>query len=473
VGETPAGTLAEPQPESVGEAAPAVEPSSAPAEVSDAKAPPPPAAVAVTQPRAQPPQPAPAPAEASFWDSVPLSLVGLAIGVPVLLLLLALLILRRRRHLEEEALPTTGFAEEPSPPVAARAPRPGAAETGVPGPAGAGTLVTSELSAPYSSFSELEEETGEADVISEADVYIAYGRYREAEALLSGEISGAPERMDLKLKLAEAYLGARNTEALEGLLGELHAAGAERRYPEQWQRLSSMAEELSGAAPSAPAPAKRAPGDARPPVEPASEPSLEPDSELDFGSLLGGEGTSIQPAASAPRSSAPPSGRGAAESPSAMPLGEGLRLDLEDLDVADSQLRMPEEEVSVGGEPSELEQRLAAFGDLDSFRLDFEETQAAEPVSEEVIAKPSSSGLSLDSLDITPVGKDSIASDVLSSQWQMDSGLWDEVATKIDLARAYIEMEDADAARVILEEVAAEGNDEQRAEAREMLSRLE
>jgi pilus assembly protein FimV len=82
-------------------------------------------------------------------------------------------------------------------------------------------------------------------------------------------------------------------------------------------------------------------------------------------------------------------------------------------------------------------------------------------------------GVTLDSLDITPVGKDSVASDVLSSQWQMDSGLWDEVATKIDLARAYMEMEDPEAARVILEEVVAEGNDEQKAEAKEMLSRLD
>jgi pilus assembly protein FimV len=77
-----------------------------------------------------------------------------------------------------------------------------------------------------------------------------------------------------------------------------------------------------------------------------------------------------------------------------------------------------------------------------------------------------------ESLDILPAGKDSLASDVLSSQWQMDSGLWDEVATKLDLARAYVEMEDPDAARLILEEVAQEGTPDQKAEAKEMLARL-
>ncbi|SEQ63869.1 pilus assembly protein FimV [Pseudomonas sp. NFACC02] len=48
----------------------------------------------------------------------------------------------------------------------------------------------------------------------------------------------------------------------------------------------------------------------------------------------------------------------------------------------------------------------------------------------------------------------------------------DEAATKLDLARAYIEMGDADGARDILDEVVAEGDDGQKTEAREMLSRL-
>jgi pilus assembly protein FimV len=48
----------------------------------------------------------------------------------------------------------------------------------------------------------------------------------------------------------------------------------------------------------------------------------------------------------------------------------------------------------------------------------------------------------------------------------------DEAATKLDLARAYIEMGDADGARDILDEVVVEGDDGQKTEAREMLSRL-
>ena len=48
----------------------------------------------------------------------------------------------------------------------------------------------------------------------------------------------------------------------------------------------------------------------------------------------------------------------------------------------------------------------------------------------------------------------------------------DEVATKLDLARAYIDMGDHDGARDILDEVVKDGDDTQRGEAQEMLSRL-
>jgi pilus assembly protein FimV len=68
--------------------------------------------------------------------------------------------------------------------------------------------------------------------------------------------------------------------------------------------------------------------------------------------------------------------------------------------------------------------------------------------------------------------EDSISSDVLSSQWRMDSGLWDEAGTKMDLARAYIEMDDPDAARAILDEVVLEGSESQRAEASALLAKL-
>ena len=48
----------------------------------------------------------------------------------------------------------------------------------------------------------------------------------------------------------------------------------------------------------------------------------------------------------------------------------------------------------------------------------------------------------------------------------------DEVATKLDLARAYIDMGDAEGAKEILGEVSEEGNDDQKKEAQQLLQSI-
>ncbi|HSX72158.1 MAG TPA: FimV/HubP family polar landmark protein, partial [Pseudomonas sp.] len=48
----------------------------------------------------------------------------------------------------------------------------------------------------------------------------------------------------------------------------------------------------------------------------------------------------------------------------------------------------------------------------------------------------------------------------------------DETATKLDLARAYIDMGDSEGARDILDEVIAEGSEGQQQEARDLISKL-
>lgn len=49
---------------------------------------------------------------------------------------------------------------------------------------------------------------------------------------------------------------------------------------------------------------------------------------------------------------------------------------------------------------------------------------------------------------------------------------WDETATKLDLARAYIDMGDGEGARSILEEVMAEGNEQQKKQAADLVSQI-
>ncbi|SDX84934.1 pilus assembly protein FimV [Nitrosomonas halophila] len=62
------------------------------------------------------------------------------------------------------------------------------------------------------------------------------------------------------------------------------------------------------------------------------------------------------------------------------------------------------------------------------------------------------------------------SSSTTAEDYPVDEDLqWREVATKIDLAKAYLEMDDKEGAKEILEEVLAEGDSEQQAKARSML----
>jgi pilus assembly protein FimV len=48
----------------------------------------------------------------------------------------------------------------------------------------------------------------------------------------------------------------------------------------------------------------------------------------------------------------------------------------------------------------------------------------------------------------------------------------DEIGTKLDLARAYMDMGDHDGTRDILDEVLADGNDDQKQEANDLMQKL-
>ncbi|MEM1432947.1 MAG: FimV/HubP family polar landmark protein [Pseudomonadota bacterium] len=78
-----------------------------------------------------------------------------------------------------------------------------------------------------------------ADVVGEAEIYIAYGRYPQAVTLLSGALAADPHRQDVRLKLLELYAETNDLDGFEAQYAELEAAGAE---PE----VLAAAEELRG-----------------------------------------------------------------------------------------------------------------------------------------------------------------------------------------------------------------------------------
>jgi FimV C-terminal domain len=69
------------------------------------------------------------------------------------------------------------------------------------------------------------------------------------------------------------------------------------------------------------------------------------------------------------------------------------------------------------------------------------------------------------SLDLGSVGEPSASADGSNPKWQ-------EVATKLDLAKAYEEMGDKDGARELLGEVIKDGDSSQKGQAEELLAKL-
>ena len=176
-----------------------------------------------------------------------------------------------------------------------------------------------------------------------------------------------------------------------------------------------------------------------------------------------------------------PSEGSASENP-----GSG-ELSLDDLD-EDFDLGELDDELSLEDDDSEVPLTPELDSEDDELTLDEADiapTPAAppepapepEPAAEkpETKADDSFDDLELDDFnfdeDSAAAGLDDLDSDDMSD----DLGLLgdsDEVATKLDLARAYIDMGDADGAREMLQEVMEEGNDEQKQDANELLSRL-
>jgi pilus assembly protein FimV len=175
--------------------------------------------------------------------------------------------------------------------------------------------------------------------------------------------------------------------------------------------------------------------------------------------------------------------------PEGLDLDESTLDDLE-LDVSDEDLALMEEFSESDEQPAGPEQEAASLDE----ELGLEDAfSSEEPADSEPTSEPAQEGESeateqeADAMDDDLVP---LASESLDGKQEQSSALdideeslgedddfdflagTDEAATKLDLARAYIEMGDSDGARDILEEVALEGNDEQKAEAQELLKNL-
>lgn len=173
--------------------------------------------------------------------------------------------------------------------------------------------------------------------------------------------------------------------------------------------------------------------------------------------------------------------------PDAEPADEPLETD--SIDLPDLEL----DEISAGGGDKEEagEDLLSDFGSLEIEPGDEEDTAAEELVLDEGLEDLGGSieeelGESVEDFDLDSFADggdeptaEADATEESGEGGEVDSsGLMfatdgDEVATKLDLARAYMDMGDHDGARSILEEVLEDGNDGQKQEAQTLLDSID
>ena len=66
-----------------------------------------------------------------------------------------------------------------------------------------------------------------ADVISEVEIYIAYGRFSQAIIFLENAIEAEPDRVDIQLKLLEVYVQTEDSTAFNQQFDQLKTLGDE------------------------------------------------------------------------------------------------------------------------------------------------------------------------------------------------------------------------------------------------------
>jgi pilus assembly protein FimV len=388
----------------------------------------------------------------------------------------------------------------------------------------------------------LQDETGEVDPVSEADVYIAYGRYQQAEELLRQALSRDPDRLALKHKLLEVHYATRDAVAFAALAQEMVDGGQDAADQAAWMRAQDMGRELApdnpmfvleeagqgaelaGLAGSATATtATAAVGDEILSLDDAELSELtaayEKEEVTDTESFEAPSEISITlddldaPAEQALASVAADEVAAAEDLPASISLDELETVDFElpevekddaaasdveeeTSDSFDIENMMAEAEAAVDAEDSvlnldsdfsaeELQAQLDELSDLsvlDSGEGKAEEGKSAEPSGSLGLVE-ADTGFVEDELD-QPLNLDTAFDEEEPERQSADvielkdaaatsgAGDEDDVTTKLDLARAYVEMGDEDGARSILEEVVAEGNDSQRGDAKRLLTKI-
>ena len=275
-------------------------------------------------------------------------------------------------------------------------------------------------------------DTDEVDPVAEAEVYIAYGRDAQAEEILKEAMARDKNRPEIAVKLLEIYHARKSATAFEKVAKDLHASVGES-HP-LWQKAAAMGAQIDSANPLY---AAAAAGGAAAFVASAPQPAPTPDLDVDTNtSAAPAPDFNLDTSAPAPRLDfdlAPPSAEPSAPAPAPAP-----------------------EPAPAAEEPPKEEK--PAF-DFDLSGLDFPGT--SKPAAPAESAPPASTP----PIDLADLSLDAAPGDA-------GGGGGEAVGTKLELAKAYLEIGDKDGAREILQEVAKEGSAAQKEEAEKLISSL-
>lgn len=227
----------------------------------------------------QPAAPAaqPTPVETSLLDEVLANPTYMYAGGGLLILLLLVALMMRRRRQDDDhdftvmtpvAAPEAKTTDKASADVAA-ASAAGVAPVAAAASAAADAEEEVAIGDIGGGLGTIQAEESEIDPIAEADVYLAYRRYEQAEALLKEAISADSERHELKLKLLEIYHATKDVDSFEAQAESLYAALGGQNA-ELWAQAVEMGRELLPAHPLfAEGGANEADGDVELGIEPA------------------------------------------------------------------------------------------------------------------------------------------------------------------------------------------------------------
>ncbi len=320
--------------------------------------------------------------------------------------------------------------------------------------------------------------TDEVDPIAEAEVYLAYGRDEQAEEILKEAIQKDSMRHELRLRLLEIYSQRKDVGAFETTAEELYAA-LEGKGGRIWARAEELGRKLSPDNPLFRRQTEQetaGEGDT-PETETVSASPLDLDTAvMETGMSSGTQSTALETDSGAKNEDSfsfsldmPAFSSGTVAEPAA------VETPAPGSAIADRETSVPAAGLNGLGPVTAEDGDMPAGGA--EFDLDFMST-----------SPPSSEGLPVDMLKDLGVSPPASGDNL---EWAVNTGGAEETedrddegsggtsagasgeaGTKLDLAKAYIDMGDAEGARGILNEVLAEGDDRQKEEAHRLVATL-